>query len=66
MATDKSQLRDLVISALRSRDLESAHAYAQQLEDVKVIEHPERDYKRFGRLRSVASDALHQGCSSIS
>jgi hypothetical protein len=53
MTTDKSQLCDLVISALRSRELESAHAYAQQLKDVEAIEHPERVGSVFGRLRSV-------------
>jgi hypothetical protein len=53
MTTDKSQLRDLVIAALRSRDLESAHTYAQQLKDVEDREHPERVGRVFGRLRGV-------------
>jgi hypothetical protein len=53
MTTNKSQLRDLVFSALHSRDLESAHAFAQQLKDLEDAEHPERENIIQGRLRSV-------------
>lgn len=53
MQADKTKLRDLVLSALRSRDFENAHSYAQQLKDVEAREHPEWNNEQFGALRSV-------------
>jgi hypothetical protein len=65
MQSDKTELRDLVLSALRSRDLESAHAYAQQLKDVEAIEHPERVGMLFGRLRGVDHLKLVFSCRPL-
>ena len=53
METDKTKLRELVLQALRSHELESAHAYARQLKEVEKSEHPERHREMFGVLRGV-------------
>jgi hypothetical protein len=64
MPTDKTELRELVLSALRSRDLESAHAYAQQLKDIEAREHPEWHHPPFGVMRSVDHLKLILSCKT--
>jgi hypothetical protein len=62
MQTVKTELHDIVLSALRSRDLETAHAYAQRLKDIEDREHPEWEHRRFGRLRGVDHLKLVLSC----
>jgi hypothetical protein len=62
MQTVKTELHDLVLTALRSRELETAHAYAQQLKDIEAREHPEWEHRLFGRLRGVAYLKLVLSC----
>ena len=53
MATDITELRELVLTALRAGDLEGAYTYAHRLKDVEAREHPQRHHELFGVLRGV-------------